>query len=487
MKRSRRIGLEVFQNGTRIAAISIDRPLRIGRMASAGLRLDHPEVSRLHCILETRPPAVMDVGSRSGTFVNGERIALRQTVEIGDRITIGPFRLDVVRGDAIPEPTDTRSFARAVLDSIETSVEAPRPLPRPPADVFPDALAYLEAMPAAEAAPLAAIPTPGPPEPVEDAEPVRTVELLGTSEQELVEHVGLLTVVGIDKLREHRGLDTEIGRAYTSMLQFLGMVRITRAAPSLLIELAQGIPALEDPRWREVFCASIAHHDTMWPHLEAIADLPGFARGAALAAVAAGRDPLPWLSHSFHDLRVRAAKVIRDPRDRKRALVSVAASFAGSDIESKLAVEPASELALPPVGPLVDGLWSRCADQRAWTIAAVAERGERGDALLLAVADALDAARADAGWPRTAVDWDAWEGVPHDDGEREAWIRAQVGTRTDLPPDVIAFAANGPPAFEPPRLVLSEEALEEIRDNERCELLAALTAVEAIARAKKTS
>jgi pSer/pThr/pTyr-binding forkhead associated (FHA) protein len=55
----------------------------VGRAGGCELRLPsndrHATVSRLHCQIEVRPPRVTicDVGSRNGTYVNGEKIGQR--------------------------------------------------------------------------------------------------------------------------------------------------------------------------------------------------------------------------------------------------------------------------------------------------------------------------------------------------------------------------------------------------------------------------
>jgi ABC transport system ATP-binding/permease protein len=70
--------------------------LIIGRLQeSGGVRLDHPNVSRRHAVLEVRggEVRVRDLGSTNGTFVNGRRIARPTSLASGDRVDIGPFGL----------------------------------------------------------------------------------------------------------------------------------------------------------------------------------------------------------------------------------------------------------------------------------------------------------------------------------------------------------------------------------------------------------
>ena len=66
--------------------------LTVGRGAEADLRLQDPEVSRLHAVLERIAGTwtVWDEGmSRNGTFVNDERVLGRRRLHDGDRVRMG--------------------------------------------------------------------------------------------------------------------------------------------------------------------------------------------------------------------------------------------------------------------------------------------------------------------------------------------------------------------------------------------------------------
>jgi predicted component of type VI protein secretion system len=79
-------------------AISIKRSkLLVGRAEECDVRPLSEEVSRRHCSVVVEPPAVWveDLGSRNGTFVNGERISGRTRVENGDIIRVGSLELKV--------------------------------------------------------------------------------------------------------------------------------------------------------------------------------------------------------------------------------------------------------------------------------------------------------------------------------------------------------------------------------------------------------
>ena len=96
----------------------------LGRSSDCEIRLpanlEFGKVSRHHCVLEVAPPAarVRDLGSRNGTFVNGQRIGRRspgeapgtpgdspwQPLQHGDELRLGSTALRVeVAGEASRE------------------------------------------------------------------------------------------------------------------------------------------------------------------------------------------------------------------------------------------------------------------------------------------------------------------------------------------------------------------------------------------------
>jgi two-component system cell cycle response regulator len=93
----------------------------IGRASSSQLRIDEEGVSRNHARIQRDGDAVSvdDLGSRNGTFLNGERIASPRVLEDGDKIQIGP--ITVVRfahHDEIDERYHQRLVASALRDPL---------------------------------------------------------------------------------------------------------------------------------------------------------------------------------------------------------------------------------------------------------------------------------------------------------------------------------------------------------------------------------
>jgi pSer/pThr/pTyr-binding forkhead associated (FHA) protein len=74
-----------------------DAVIKIGRLASAHLRLEDDRVSRIHSVIEVAGDgrvSIVDMGSAAGTFVNGKRVT-RGPLAIGDQITLGGVRIVV--------------------------------------------------------------------------------------------------------------------------------------------------------------------------------------------------------------------------------------------------------------------------------------------------------------------------------------------------------------------------------------------------------
>ena len=77
----------------------------IGRAKRADITLEDGTVSRYHCVLLRREAGwfVNDIGSKSGTRVNGKRIQGRTKVSIDDTITVGGTSLTLLRGEEYDE------------------------------------------------------------------------------------------------------------------------------------------------------------------------------------------------------------------------------------------------------------------------------------------------------------------------------------------------------------------------------------------------
>ncbi|SCX33568.1 FHA domain-containing protein [Mycolicibacterium fluoranthenivorans] len=120
--------LEVWTPSGRELIPLADERVTIGKAPTNLVALAHDQtVSRLHAVLENLGSAwsLRDVGSRNGTFVNGEKIGHERVLRSGDEVRVGNSRLVF---------WDNRSTGDAALADATVSAEpvaqAPRLTPR---------------------------------------------------------------------------------------------------------------------------------------------------------------------------------------------------------------------------------------------------------------------------------------------------------------------------------------------------------------------
>jgi DNA-binding NtrC family response regulator/pSer/pThr/pTyr-binding forkhead associated (FHA) protein len=116
-------------------ARELDAPLVVGRAAEGGLQLLDDKVSREHCLIEPGETGHMlkDLGSRNGTWLNGQRLQAPTRLRPGDHVSVGESVL-------VYEPSFEALRARdgeSTLVLTRTRAEAARPSGTP----GPDALA----------------------------------------------------------------------------------------------------------------------------------------------------------------------------------------------------------------------------------------------------------------------------------------------------------------------------------------------------------
>jgi pSer/pThr/pTyr-binding forkhead associated (FHA) protein len=110
--------LEIWKRSGRELTVLAERPLTIGRGQDTVLRLpEDPEVSRLHAVIEMVASgwSIRDLGSRNGTYVNGERILGERALRPDDEIRVGGVRLFFRADDVAGSLTLTRSLSRAPM------------------------------------------------------------------------------------------------------------------------------------------------------------------------------------------------------------------------------------------------------------------------------------------------------------------------------------------------------------------------------------
>ena len=97
------IGIRIHKGTELVDTQVFERDIiKIGRLASAHLRLDDTKVSRIHAVIEVaddKEASIIDMGSAEGTRVNGEKIS-RVRLKHGDEIGLGDSRLVIVLDEA---------------------------------------------------------------------------------------------------------------------------------------------------------------------------------------------------------------------------------------------------------------------------------------------------------------------------------------------------------------------------------------------------
>lgn len=79
--------------------------IKIGKLEASHLRIDDPAVSRMHSVIEVGGPGeihIIDLGSASGTIVNGERVS-KTKLTSGDQLQFGSVVVVVEIGAAVQE------------------------------------------------------------------------------------------------------------------------------------------------------------------------------------------------------------------------------------------------------------------------------------------------------------------------------------------------------------------------------------------------
>jgi pSer/pThr/pTyr-binding forkhead associated (FHA) protein len=101
------------------------KELVIGRLAPAGLVINHPEISRLQARLTCREGnyVLEDLGSRNGTFLNGQPVHTPQVLADGAEIQFGTeVRL------VFHQPQTATQFSPGVQQAPQTVMEKSQPI-----------------------------------------------------------------------------------------------------------------------------------------------------------------------------------------------------------------------------------------------------------------------------------------------------------------------------------------------------------------------
>jgi pSer/pThr/pTyr-binding forkhead associated (FHA) protein len=89
--------LTVVQGADAGQSYALGAQARLGRNADNEIRLNDPQASRYHALIQRQRDdyVIMDQGSGNGTYVNGQMINKPMALAPGDVITIGNTQLKV--------------------------------------------------------------------------------------------------------------------------------------------------------------------------------------------------------------------------------------------------------------------------------------------------------------------------------------------------------------------------------------------------------
>jgi pSer/pThr/pTyr-binding forkhead associated (FHA) protein len=135
-----RVKLKVLRGASEGKEIEIrGSQFLIGRSEECNLRANSDAISRKHCEIRIVGPEVRvrDLGSRNGTFVNGNKLDGPQIVDMGDQLRIGPLEFlvtvtDRVRGPAKTpqeQPVGTEDLGGLISDWLTEADEENRRVP----------------------------------------------------------------------------------------------------------------------------------------------------------------------------------------------------------------------------------------------------------------------------------------------------------------------------------------------------------------------
>ncbi len=87
----------------RLVRLPASGAITLGRGGSATIRFEAPQVSAVHAEISNVGSGVWeirDLGSRNGTFVNGERVVRSAPVKLSDAVSLGSFRISLLASSA---------------------------------------------------------------------------------------------------------------------------------------------------------------------------------------------------------------------------------------------------------------------------------------------------------------------------------------------------------------------------------------------------
>lgn len=123
--------LTVYKGSDLAAEQLFERDIvKIGRLASAHLKLDDSKVSRIHAVIESSSGgseySIIDMGSTEGTFLNGEKVS-KEKLSDGDELRLGDTRIVISFEGASDMPSRAPATATSTPPPPPQELWAPTP------------------------------------------------------------------------------------------------------------------------------------------------------------------------------------------------------------------------------------------------------------------------------------------------------------------------------------------------------------------------
>lgn len=126
---SRTLRFEILQGSEVVKTEELDQDvIKVGKLSSSHLRLDDPNVSRIHAVIERAADggfSVIDLGSATGTYVNDEKVT-KAAISAGDVLRFGDtsIRVSMIDASAVQAAQDPFVGVSATATASETATSA---------------------------------------------------------------------------------------------------------------------------------------------------------------------------------------------------------------------------------------------------------------------------------------------------------------------------------------------------------------------------
>jgi hypothetical protein len=118
---SKTLTLKIFREDELVDTKTLSQDvIKIGKLKSSHLCLDDEAVARMHAVIEVsgNDVRVIDLGSTAGTMLNGASIDKNASLNQGDQLTFGPYRVEVVEiADFVAAPAPAPAAAPGMADA----------------------------------------------------------------------------------------------------------------------------------------------------------------------------------------------------------------------------------------------------------------------------------------------------------------------------------------------------------------------------------